>query len=284
MKQSSVILLKQFNYVGTKMVNTPKIAEFCKAAYSNQPEKHISGPWKTLLTTNEVHLSKFGFYAAVFVNEETKEVVIANRGTEISLTDPKGTLFDIFNDAQLYLGQTPIQFTYAADKFVDKVIEKLGNTATDYKFVTTGHSLGSVLATLESAKLATLGFYVVASVGIDNPGSKPILEHYIKGYGLNLDPQNLDIEVYNSPPNLINTCNPQIGKVTQLDMPEVNNTITALCSTSLGYYLGGGYLQSANATLVNHSLSNITQYIDKYSDADNSDCVLVTPMDVAQAA
>jgi hypothetical protein len=31
-------------------------------------------------------------------------------------------------------------------------------------------------------------------------------------------------------------------------------------------------------------LSNITQYIDKYSDADNSDCVLVTPMDVAQAA
>ena len=266
------------------MVITPKIAEFCRASYSNHPEKHISGPWKTLLTTKDVHLSKFGFYAAAFINEETKEVVIANRGTEISLTDPKGTLFDFFNDAQLYLGKTPIQFTYAADKFVDKIIEKLGDTATDYKFVTTGHSLGSVLATLESAKLATLGFYVVTSVGIDNPGSKPILEHYIKSNGLKLDPQDLDIEVYNSPPNWINTCNPQIGKVTQLDMPEVNNTISALCSTSLGYYLGGGYLQSANATLVNHSLNNITKYIDQYSDTDNSDFVLVTPMDVAAAA
>ena len=266
------------------MVNTLEIAEFCKASYSDQPENFTSHPWKKFLTSSEVRLSKYGFYAVAFMNEETKEVVIANRGTDICLTDPKGTFFDLFNDAQLYLGKTPIQFTYAADQFIDEIIKKLGIYATDYKFITVGHSLGSILANLEGAKLAHLGFYVVSSAGIDCPGSKPILEHYIKNNELNLDPQNLDLAVYNSPPNLINTCHPQIGKVTQLEMPEVNNIITTLCSTSLGYYLGGNYLQMANATLVNHNLANITHYIDKVDEADDSSSVLIQTMDIASTA
>lgn len=275
------------------MVTHRQIAKFCNSAYSNRHEEYNSGDWKKLLTSGEANLSNYGFYAVAFINEETKEIVIANRGTEISKANPMETVYDLISDAQLFWGYTPWQFTYAADQFVEVILDKLGDKAQEYKFITTGHSLGSVLSNLENARLVSKG-YQASSINIDSPGSKPVLEDFIKNNNLKMDPLKLDITTFNAPTNLINTSNLEVGKVYQCDMPKVDNFVAFLSNTSLARAFGGKYINDANATLIYHSLNNITKSIDPetdtfkcndfYTQMVDGDFQLLSPIDSAAMA
>ncbi len=256
-----------FNYridnIGGIMSNY-QIAQFNAAAYTKNFAKYETSEWKKFLTSDEVKVSNSGFYGVAYINEETKEIVIANSGTNFNVFSsgwvkrldfsvPQDFIKDLYSDAQLYFGYVPSQFKNGADKFVDKVISQLGDDAYDYNFITTGHSLGAVLSNLENAKLSALG-YEVSSINIDSPGSKPIMESYVKDNHLDININNLGIVTYNVPKNLVNTTHDEIGEMYEFAMPYNNEN------------LFGGILETIN----NHQFRNI---INSAFDKESGDFI-----------
>ncbi|WP_039457227.1 lipase family protein [Candidatus Jidaibacter acanthamoebae] len=245
-------------------MNNYQLAQFSAAAYTKNSSKYENGEWKKLLTSDEVSASKSGFYGTAYINETSKEVVIANSGTNFNVfglgwlskfdfSVPIDFVKDLYSDTQLFFGYVPNQFTYGADKFTDAVIKQLGNEAHDYTFTTTGHSLGAVLSNLENAKLTSLG-YQVSSVNIDSPGSKPILENYIQDNNLKLGCDNLDITTFNAPKHLANSVHDEVGNVYEFTMPYTNSSIFG----------------SIMETIYNHQFRNI---ITKAFDKDSGDFI-----------
>lgn len=216
-------------------MNNYQLAQFIAAAYTKNSSKYETAKWKKLLTSDEINASKSGFYGTAYINEASKEVVIANSGTNFNIfglgwltkldfSVPVDFIKDLYSDTQLFLGYVPNQFTNGADKFTDAVIKQLGNESHNYTFTTTGHSLGAVLSNLENIKLTAMGYHV-SSVNIDSPGSKPILENYIENHNLKLGCDNLDITTFNAPKHLANSVHDEVGNVYEFTMPYTNSSI-----------------------------------------------------------
>lgn len=216
------------------MLSNFKLAQFSAAAYTKNFAKYETSEWKKFLTSTDVRASNAGYYGIAYINDFTKEIVIANSGTNLDVfnfrwlskldfSTPIDFVKDFFSDIQLYFGYVPRQFTSGADKFVDSVVSNLGIEAHNYKFITTGHSLGAVLSNLENAKLKNLG-YEVSSVNIDSPGTKPIVENYIKTNNLGITSDNLDITTFNTPKHLVNNIHAEVGIVNEFHMPYKNTS------------------------------------------------------------
>ncbi|SEA83619.1 Protein of unknown function [Desulfuromusa kysingii] len=96
----------------------------------------------TVYTVSETSGYNTGFSGVAFRNEDTKEVVVAYRGTD----GPR----DVTPDLQAGLGQNvPNQYQQAKD-FYDAVLDKT-NTDSSNSPTLTGHSLGGALAQLVGA-------------------------------------------------------------------------------------------------------------------------------------
>lgn len=102
-------------------------AFFCFQAYESSPIESYKG---YNLKTN---LS----YIKVYVNDETKNVIIAFRGTDIDIS--KGNYEDIKVDLQLILGNLTKSFRFQLSKTA--VVQFMRNYPT-YKIHLCGHSLG----------------------------------------------------------------------------------------------------------------------------------------------
>lgn len=115
-----------------------------------------------------------GFYAEMYINSKSKDVVMAIRGTDGGDKDWS----DFYSDLQIGLGKTPAQLKYAVDaynQFLLSAKQRLGDT---YNLYVTGHSLGGGLASLLSAKMAGL-----PTVTFNAPGMQ---RSYIGGHLINI--------------------------------------------------------------------------------------------------
>lgn len=104
-----------------------------------------------------------GFSAVIFVKVQSKEVVLAIRGTDFDLGDKS----DFISDVQIALSISPGQLTKAEQSYElakHLALERVGNKYTLYL---TGHSLGGGLASLLSAKKGGL-----PTVTFNSPGMK----------------------------------------------------------------------------------------------------------------
>lgn len=145
-------------------ITDKQYAAFSQFAYSdfepgpNTPmdpkflEKHLGKGWEEDIEHR--YTDKNGFQAKVFINKETKEVVVAFTGTN----DWKDIAIDVAQVSQGWLT--------SQHKSVDKMMETLLKDPRykDYQFTTTGHSLGGNLSMYAGVK------YNMPSVTFNGPG------------------------------------------------------------------------------------------------------------------
>jgi hypothetical protein len=156
------------------MTDQTKYALFSKAAYRmNDPLKHKQTRMDSAMsvikeggvTGFEMDRAESGSKRAVFVNKQTKEVVIAHRGTDPKLASNLSTDFAV----ALGLEGMTRRFSNAAEKDAGTQEKYKG-----YKVSLTGHSLGATIATHSSKQNNLKAYLFNAGSGILNPS------HYIR--------------------------------------------------------------------------------------------------------
>ncbi|TCS95754.1 Mbeg1-like protein [Hazenella coriacea] len=161
-------------------------------------EKHLGKGWEEDIEHR--YTDKNGFQAKVFINKETKEAVVAFRGTD----DWKDIAIDVAQVSQGWLT--------SQHKSVDKMMETLMKDPRykDYQFTSTGHSLGGNLSMYAGVKynMPTVTFN---GPGYDTPKMKDAVysdkyHDLIRNYNFGKDP----IGANNNKPGL--TYNVKIGK------------------------------------------------------------------------
>lgn len=175
-----------------------------------------------------------GYFGAAYVNEEIKHVILAHRG--ISLKN----FGAIYVGLQGILENKVTLHQNAAIEFCNHVIKFC--IERKYQLSFTGHNLGGWLAliSLYHCYDGLLNYYAHASVtAFDCPGAKEImkkLKSNIMGKKeVNYD--DLDITIYLSYPNLINTLNTHIGSVYHIH-PDLPNSwdLTQYLKFTFGKY------------------------------------------------
>jgi hypothetical protein len=152
--------------------------------------------------------------SAAYINHNSKTIVIATVGTNFTIN--KQGFCDIIDDIHIVSGKIVPKFADVKN-FVDQLIKVVGKEKlNEYKIITTGHSLGAVLSDMTAVYAKSKGLNVAESITFDNPGSKPIIENLLKQTPFsNLTTNGLkneiNFETYTSTPNIVNTCNEQIG-------------------------------------------------------------------------
>ncbi len=239
-----------------------------EAAYKEggelSPELKAKG-WRVM----DIGQTDTGYYGVAYVNDLTKEVVIAHRGTDpdagdifesLVMASPLGITSslisdtlgignplrdgmrllginsdgnDLDDDAQLALEGAPDQF-HESQSFVRSVMSQVqGGPYSEYKVSHTGHSLGAVLADLHAAQ------YGQHAVTFDNPGSKEILDNLGALY-------NHENHIsYQSHANLVNSTNTPAGYAIRIQLNTTSDKF--------------GIIRD---TLHDHSLENIIDAID----------------------
>jgi hypothetical protein len=239
-----------------------------EAAYKEggelSPEMKAKG-WRVM----DIGQTDTGYYGVAYVNDRTKEVVVAHRGTDpdagdifesLVMASPLGVAStvvgdmlgignplrdgmrmlginrdgnDLDDDAQLAFEGTPDQF-HESQRFVRSVMSQMGSGPyADYKVSHTGHSLGAVLADLHAAQ------HGQQAVTFDNPGSKEILNNLGVLYN---HEQHIS---YQSHPNLINTTNTPAGYAIHIQLNTASDKL--------------GIIRD---TLHDHSLENMIDALD----------------------
>lgn len=130
--------------------------------------------WKVLCKSSEFNdTDQNGYKAVTFVNENTKQVLIATAGTVP--TD----IHDIKDDLYLFAGSFPSKVVQAK-AMIDHTVDLLGTDARDYTFNATGHSLGAVLTDVTAFDVMSRGLKLGTSVTFDSPGSINAIDQAVK--------------------------------------------------------------------------------------------------------
>lgn len=181
--------------------------------------------WQTFRTSDTDGLTTNGYFGTAYINihSNPKQLVIAHRGTD--------TLPDIYSDAQLFLEKIPKQFIENATPFSDRVKAALGSSLSEYALSYTGHSLGAALAELSAASDNVVG------VTFESPGTLPIINNMISRGELPanaLANANNNIITYNAGPNIVNTLNNHVGKLSRV-FPPLNSAISGDATSGISY-------------------------------------------------
>jgi tetratricopeptide (TPR) repeat protein len=181
----------------------------------NKPEcQHYKQYVKQWTVKSVYDLPQFGkYYAVSYTNDQTRQLVLAHRGTTVTWSD----FFNKDSPAKTDL------IGVLAGEIVDQ--QKAAYLATkdaatyakenNYHFSTTGHSLGAWLAEM-SVYYSVFEFGKSAkAVTFDSPGSIKMknLHPNIVSHDNARDIRDLEIVTYLSDPNFVNTCNRHVGKV-----------------------------------------------------------------------
>ena len=190
---------------------------FIVSAYKGKavPAAKLPSSWKTLKIT---HDGATGYDGAAYVNDETKEIVVASAGHGFSF-NPIDCVLDTLSALKIMAGYEPDQFKSLVN-FTDKVLH-YGGERGDYKVTFTGHSMGAVLSDMMTASLAyklSIGhvdpdqYSDVKSVTFENIGSSYSLRNVLSKEGL--DEGNIDtfikdsvaprLDIYNTKVNTFN--------------------------------------------------------------------------------
>ena len=164
-----------------------------------------------------------GYFGRAYVIEKNNQLVIAHRGTDIDLYNQDNlenffsmedgqfwkSLKDFDDDYDILAGNIPEQQFKSAREFVEHSIEayqkQYGKTP---EVIHTGHSLGAVLAELCAADDEN------RAITFESPGTKPMIEQLTDRQEVNW--KAINITIYNTEPNSINTLHEQSGKVVPL--------------------------------------------------------------------
>jgi len=180
-----------------------------------------------------------GYFAALYRNDKTKQLVLAHRGTQ-SFGSVMADLHGII------LNQITSQHE-AAYYFTKEAVEEAKKS--NVHLSTTGHSLGALLAELSVYWCHDkFNYEDINAVTFESPGSREIIEGKMFPNLVNnsIDLEKLDIVQYLSYPNIVNTWGHHIGTVYQIE-PMLGN---------LGW-VSGWYTKQA------HSISNIVKIFEK---------------------
>jgi hypothetical protein len=184
-----------------------------------------------------------GFYAQLWQNSKTGQVVISCAGTKINhfykgkdvayhnLWGLSKLCCDIMSDIEVYYKQLPWQHRAGMQVFLDYLIENNPELFDGVNITFTGHSLGGILASSGCAYLSKYSGLATSkqSMTFENPGSRPfvevVLDNLKKKGELDEDftPEEIEGEFINimGPENWINTACPQFGIIIQ-DQNERN--------------------------------------------------------------
>ncbi|WP_341789902.1 lipase family protein [Rickettsia endosymbiont of Polydrusus tereticollis] len=176
--------------------------------------------WKVHKVFNEPEAGRY--YAVTYINEKTKQMVLAHRGTTLEALDLLKTDSPFATDFKSILGGEIVAqqaMAYIATKEITEYTKQHG-----YNLSFTGHSLGAWLAEL-SLYFAHRDFnYSKAkAITFDSPGSAKIMDSFkpnILSHETDFDVRNLNITTYLSAPNFVNICNRHIHKAYRL-FPEI---------------------------------------------------------------
>jgi len=170
--------------------------------------------WKVVEVFDDTQ--KSGYYGAIYINDKTHQVVLANRGTEEiikGLFNRNGdwkTNFEEILGGQIIVGQQAknLRATAAA---IEIAKEK------GYRLSFTGHSLGGWLAELSAYySFAYFDYRNVKAVTFESPGTAPMMEQLqsnIRSKDARVKLETMDIVTYLANPNPANSCNPHVGRV-----------------------------------------------------------------------
>lgn len=190
---------------------------FCNNVYNQAPIYSLPPNWRLNNNSSRHGFIGVGYYGQCYVNDTTKEIVFAHRGSIISW-------MSFLSDWAIFQKHIPKEY-YKARWFI---AESLVNLPIDYTISQTGHSLGAVLAELCAVSENQ------QSVTFDCPGSYPLLRTLITRGLLKentLYSAKQSCKIYVSAPNIVNTCNRQIA-----DTYKITNN-TQLPTSFLNYLL-----------------------------------------------
>lgn len=131
-----------------------------------------------------------------------------------------------------------------------------------YRFSTSGHSLGAVVADLTGLEIASRGLSLVGSTTFENPGSEKAIQAVLdkRGFSGEIDSGHLAklrqcYTVYNAKPNLINTTQPQFADHCNLVLPPKHSNEKSTTPPQISWHPGlwsfGQYLYGMVGSAVN---------------------------------
>lgn len=172
---------------------------------------------------------KSGYYSAIYVNEKTHQVVLANRGTEgiidgLYKVDKDWQVnFEEILGGKIIVGQQARNLQATAEAI--KIAKEKG-----YRLSFTGHSLGAWLAELSAFySYAYFNYRNIKAVTFDSPGSAPMmdkLQSNIRNKDAQVKLESIDIVTYLAQPNPANSCNGHVGTVYRVE-PKMELTTSA---------------------------------------------------------
>ncbi|HJD59788.1 MAG TPA: tetratricopeptide repeat protein, partial [Rickettsia endosymbiont of Omalisus fontisbellaquei] len=166
------------------------------------------------------------YYGTAYINEKTKQLVLAHRGTDFTQLASDLLKIDCSLQTDLIgvLKGNIVPQIAEAYKATKHVVEHAKNEGYNLSF--TGHSLGAWLAELSVYFCYhDFNYCKVKTVTFDSPGSAMQIESFASFSIINakteFDIKILNITTYLSAPNLVNSCNKHIGKVYRLS-PKID--------------------------------------------------------------
>jgi hypothetical protein len=158
------------------------------------------------------------YRAALFVNNETKEIKVVTAGTRME-EGAEIQKSDLLDDTMLAAAQLPSKFR-AAQALNEMIVENFGKELADYTIHYTGHSLGAALSDMAAADMALrmrnadmLEKGKVSSTTFDNPGVKEIVAKMLpKDFNASKLKEMVHFEAYNNRDNFINTMGSQMDE------------------------------------------------------------------------
>lgn len=170
------------------MISINNFVKFNTAAYKQKFSNDES--WQKLTDSNELGLSKHGYYGIAFINKQDKKIVIANSGTNFNFLDLADLYGDLKSNYQISQHQLPDQYLNGAKPFMQSILNNSDFT-NNYHISITGHSMGATLSELQLIEFSNkmrMDAHLFESFG-----NLDLLQKYYSAVQIS----DLDINIYN---------------------------------------------------------------------------------------